>query len=289
LSKASQIDTAIYYYRRYLALRPDDANANFSLSGLYYNLSQKDTIKGLPPAPVVVQLTDSAALKAWSFRRDSMQAVLRAAHSESAFVYVDKSIRLGFSREDVYDFYVKIAQASKKRAASVTALQKALQNNPRDAQKWALLGAVYADSGVMAADTVITKISIESYKQACALDSTMRRRCYAWIASQYYKQITVIDPKAVSAYMNRAFAYGNGKGDWPSALADMQSAISADTLNTAPRIWLMQYNYGQKKYDTAYEMTRTILKIDPENKPAREVKKAIEDLREAIKKAKEEE
>ena len=137
-------------------------------------------------------------------------------------MYVGKAIRLGFSREDIYDFYVKVAQAANKRGASITALRTVLANDPKDALRWALLGQIYADSAIAKAvvvDTAALRQSIDCYKQATTLDSTMRRRTYAWIAAQYYKQkqydssivyytkVIEIDPKSASAYVNRGYAY----------------------------------------------------------------------------------
>jgi hypothetical protein len=88
--------------------------------------------------------------------------------------------------------------------------------------------------------------------------------------------------------MNRAYANAYGKNDWPGALVDVQNAISADTMNTFPRVFLMKYDYGEKKYDAAYTTANAILRIDPNNADARTVKQNIDAMRAAIKKAQEE-
>jgi tetratricopeptide (TPR) repeat protein len=280
LFKSSEPDSAIYYYRRYLGVKPDDANINFALSGLYYNLSQRAEARNPAPAP---DTKDTLALKKWTFTRDSLTAVLRAAHSESAFVFVGNAIRLGFSREDVYDFYIKVAQAAHKRAASITALRAFLEINARDAIKWALLGQVYADSGDIAQ-------SLVCYKEACALDSTMRRRVYAWVAQQYYKQkqydssivyytkVTEIDPKAASAFFSRGYAYLQ-KGLRAQGVADLEKGLALDAKQVSPRVYLMTLYYQDKEYNQAYDLAKAILEIAPDNDQARAIKKNIDIMR----------
>ncbi|MEO0109134.1 MAG: tetratricopeptide repeat protein, partial [candidate division WOR-3 bacterium] len=279
LCKSNQIDSAIHYYRQYLGLRPDDANANFALSGLYYNLSQTDTARNVPPAPTA----DTAALRLWQQERAAQTLALRAAHSESAFVYVGKAISLGFSREDVYDFYVKVAIAARKRHASVIALQTFIERNPEDAQKLALLGAVLADSGDVVG-------AISSYKQAAAIDSAMRRRAFAWIAQQYYRQkqydsaiayysqVIQIDPKAASAYLSRGYAYLQ-KQARTQGIADLEKGLELDPKKIEPRVYLMTLLYQDKEYNRAYEHARSVLELDPNNETARTVKKNIELMR----------
>jgi superkiller protein 3 len=314
LLKSSQPDSAIHYYRKYLELMPDDATANFNLSGLYYNMSQKDyatlklpsnpaesleivikvagneyTLMKLPP----VKPTDSLTAKAYQLRRDSINASYRATYSESAFVYVGKAIKLGFSREDIYDFYVKIAQAANKRGASITALKTVLENNPKNALNWALLGQVYADSAVVKGvvlDTAAMRQSISCYKQATAIDSTMRRRTYAWIASQYYKQkqfdssivyytkVIEIDPKAASAYYSRGYAYVQ-KGARGQGIADLQKGMALETKQLAPRVYLLSMYWEDKEYNLAYDLAKAVLEIDPANENAKAIKKNIEYIR----------
>ena len=280
LFKSAEPDSAIYYYRRYLAAKPDDANVNFALSGLYYNLSQRAEPQNLPPAP---DPKDSMAVKKWNATRDSLTAVLRAAHSESAFVFVGNAIRLGFGREDVYDFYIKVAQAAHKRAASIVALRAFLDINARDPIKWALLGQVYADSGDVPQ-------SINCYKEACALDSTMQRRVYAWIAQQYYRQkqydsaivyypkVTVLDPKAASAYFSRGYAYIQ-KGMRSQGMSDLEKGLTLDAKNVAPRVYLMTLYYQDKDYNQAYELAKAVLEIAPDNEQAKAIKKNIDIMR----------
>jgi len=290
LFKSSYPDSAVYFYRKYLELLPDDATANFNLSGLYYNQSQKEPT-GLPPKP---DTKDTVVLKAYARTHDSLVGLYRAAESESAFVYVGKAIKLGFSREDIYDFYVKIAQAANKRGASITALRTVLANNPKDALKWALLGQIYADSAIVKSvvvDTSSMRQSIDCYKQATALDSTMRRRTYAWIASQYYKQkqydssivyntrVIEIDPKSASAYVNRGYAYIFGKSDKVKGFADLERALSIDPKRGELRVLMMKLAYADKDYNQAYDLAKTVLEIDPANEDAKAIKKNIDLIR----------
>jgi tetratricopeptide (TPR) repeat protein len=290
LLKSTAPDSAIAYYRRYLELMPDDAIANFNVSGLYYNRSQKEP-PGLPPKP---DTKDTLVLKAYNRTRDSLVAPYRAALSESAFVYVGKAIKLGFSREDIYDFYVKIAQAANKRGGSITALRTVLDNNPKDALKWALLGQVYADSAVVkgvVVDTAAMRQSISCYKQASTIDSTMRRRTYAWIASQYYKQkqydssiaynsrVIELDPKSASAYVNRGYAYIFGKSDKSRGFADLEKALSIDPKRGELRVLMMKLAYADKDYNLAFDLAKVILENDPANEDARAIKKNVELIR----------
>jgi len=290
LLKSSAPDSAIAYYRKYLELVPDDAIASFNLSGLYYNRSQKEPVD-LPPKP---DTTDTLALKSYNRTRDSLVAIHRAALSESAFVYVGRAIKLGFSREDIYDFYVKIAQAANKRGASITALRTVLDNNPKDALKLALLGQVYADSAVVkgvVVDTAAMRQSISCYKQASTIDSTMRRRTYAWIASQYYKQkqydssitynsrVIELDPKSASAYVNRGYAYIFGKDDRVKGFADLEKALSIDPKRGELRVLMMGLAYKYKDYDQAYDLAKLVLESDPSNGDARAIKKNVELIR----------
>jgi tetratricopeptide (TPR) repeat protein len=314
LLKSSQPDSAIHYYRKYLELVPDDATANFNLSGLYYNMSQKDyaTLK-LPPNPaesleIIIKVagneytlmklppvkpTDSLTVKAYQLRRDSVNASYRATYSESAFVYVGKAIKLGFSREDIYDFYVKIAQAANKRGASITALRTVLENNPKNALNWALLGQVYADSAVVKGvviDTAAMRQSISCYKQATAIDSTMRRRTYAWIASQYYKQkqydsavayytkVITIDPKSASAYINRGYAYFQLQQK-SLGVADLEKSAALDPKGIPARIYLMVTYWQDKQYDQAYDLAKAVLELDPTNEQAKAIRKNVEAIR----------
>lgn len=290
LFKSSYPDSALYYYRKYLELLPDDATANFNLSGLYYNQSQKEPA-GLAPKP---DTKDTVVLKAYTKTRDSLVALYRAAESESAFVYVGKAIKLGFSREDIYDFYVKIAQAANKRGASITALRTVLANNPKDALKWALLGQIYADSAIVktvVVDTSALRQSIDCYKQATALDSTMRRRTYAWIASQYYKQkqydssivynthVIELDPKSASAYVNRGYAWIFGKSDKVKGFADLEKALTIDPKRGELRVLMMKLAYADKDYNQAYDLAKMVLESDPANEDAKAIKKNIEYIR----------
>ena len=233
-------------------------------------------------------------MKAYNRTRDSLVAIYRAALSESAFVYVGKAIRLGFSREDIYDFYVKIAQAANKRGASITALRTVLANNPKDALKWALLGQIYADSAVVKGvviDTAAMRQSISCYKQASTIDSTMRRRTYAWIASQYYKQkqydssiaynsrVIELDPKAASAYVNRGYAWIFGKSDKVKGFADLEKALTIDPKRGELRVLLMKLAYADKDYNQAYDLAKTVIESDPSNEDAKAIKKNIELIR----------
>jgi protein O-GlcNAc transferase len=289
LFKSSAPDSAIYYYRKYLELQPEDATANFNLSGLYYNQSQKEPAD-LPPKP---DTKDTVVLKAYANTHDSLVALHHAAESESAFVYVGKAIRLGFSREDIYDFYVKVAQAANKRGASITALRTVLANDPKDALKWALLGQIYADSAITKAvvvDTAALRQSIDCYKQATTLDSTMRRRTYAWIGAQYYKQkqydsaiayytrVITLDAKSASAYTNRGYAYlqiqQKGLG-----VADLEKGLVLDPKMISVRVYLMAIYYQDKQYDEAYDHAKAILEIDPNNEQAKAIKKNIDLIR----------
>jgi tetratricopeptide (TPR) repeat protein len=291
LFKSSSPDSAVYYYRKYLELLPDDATANFNLSGLYYNQSQKEPTD-LAPKP---DTKDTLVLKAYTKTHDSLVAIYRAGESESAFVYVGKAIKFGFSREDIYDFYVKIAQAANKRGASITALRTVLANNPKDALKWALLGQIYADSAIakggVVVDTAALRQSIECYKQATVLDSTMRRRTYAWIASQYYKQkqydssivynthVIEIDPKSASAYVNRGYAYIFGKSDKVKGFADLEQALTIDPKRGEIRVLMMSLAYRDKDYNQAYDLAKTVLESDPSNEDAKAIKKNIDLIR----------
>jgi tetratricopeptide (TPR) repeat protein len=316
LLKSSMVDSAIFFYRQYLLLAPDDANANFSLSGLFYNQSQRDTIpnrsgSGHVPSgkdttflPLPANPSDTVAVKRYKFQKDSLTLVRRAAHSESAFVYVGNAIRLGFGREDVYDFYINVAQAARKRTASITALKAFIDKNPRDAQKWALLGQVQADSAVAgggAIDTAMMRQSIGSYKEAAALDSMMRRRSFSWIAQQYYKEKQydsaivyynkVIEGDTIrirsgsghvpsgSVYINRAYAFIFGKSDKPRGIADIRKAISIEPKRIDWRVFLMKLCYGDKVFDAAYDEAKSILEIDGSNEDAKTVKKNIEIMR----------
>jgi superkiller protein 3 len=293
LSKSTQMDTAIHYYRRYLMLRPDDATANFNLSGLFYNLSQKDTVKprDLPPKPADPK--DTVALKNYDRQKDSLLARIRADHSESAFVYVGNAIRLGFGREDIYDFYLNVAQAAHQRAASITALRTFIESNPKDALKWALLGSVYADSGDVGQ-------AITCYKEASGLDSTLRRRSFAWIAQQYYKQkqydsaiayytkVIEIDPKAASAYFSRGYAYLQIQAR-VQGVADLEKGLSLDPKKIDPQVYLMTLYYQDKEYNRAYEMAKAILELSPGNEQAKAIKTNIEIMRAPKKKPQDEE
>jgi len=290
LFKSSQPDSAIYFYRRYLELVPDDATTDFNLSGMYYNRSQKEPA-GLPLKP---DTRDTLVLKAYGKTRDSLVALYRAALSESAFVYVGNAIKNGFSREDIYDFYVAVAQAANKRGPSITALKLVLDNNPNDAMKWALLGQIYADSAVVkgvVVDTAAMRQSISCYKQASAIDSTMRRRTYAWIASQYYKQkqydssiayntrVIEIDPKSASAYVNRGYAYIFGKSDRTRGFADLERALTIDPKRGELRGLMMKLAYADKDYNQAYDLAKQILEGDPSNEDAKVIKKNIDLIR----------
>jgi tetratricopeptide (TPR) repeat protein len=133
--------------------------------------------------------------------------------------------------------------------------------------------------------------SISCYKQATAIDSTMRRRTYAWIASQYYKQkqydssivyntrVIEIDPKSASAYVNRGYAYIFGKSDRPKGFADLEKALSIDPKRTELRVLMMKLAYADKDYNQSYELAKQVLESDPSNEDARAIKKNIELIR----------
>jgi tetratricopeptide (TPR) repeat protein len=290
LFKVTQPDSAIAYYGMYLRLQPEDANVNFALSGIYYQLSQK-ALANLP-APADTQ--DTLAMKQYVRARDSANAFRRAANSESAFVYVGNAIKYGFNREDIYDFFVSVAQAAHNRSAAITALNAFIAKNPNDAIKIALLGQVLADSAVVkntVMDTAVLRRSIEAYKQACTIDSSFRRRVFPWIAKQYYNQkqydssityytrVIQIDPKAASAYINRGYGYIYGKNDKARGIADLQAAIAIDPRRVDMRVFVMKLYYGDKEYNDAYDAAKAVLDIAPDNEDAKAVKKNIEIMR----------
>lgn len=316
LYKSTQPESAILLYREYLTRRPENATANFNVSGLYYKLSQQDrtalkrgaegdsvslVVRDNGGERVLVRLSptfteDSLARKRVIWLRDSVNFEPQATASESAFVYVGKAIQLGYDREDIYDFYVSVAVAARKRAAAAIAVRLTLEKKPNDARLWALLGQVLADSATLAGnriDDVVMTDAIHCFKKTCEFDtnSLTRRRTYAWMASQYYKQkqydsaitynskVLEIDPKAASAWMNIAYAKIYGKQDKAGGLAAVDKAIQLEPRRVDFRVFLMKTLYNDKEYDAAYRTARDILELAPDNDDAKAVKSNIDIMR----------
>lgn len=251
-------DSAADYYRRYLAVAPDDASVNFNFSGLFYAQSRNDTAH-------------------------------RVIYSDSAMVYVKKAIDLGFNEdiERVYGYYVDVARAARNRAGSITALQTYLQNHPNDGYKWALLGNIWADSGNV-------QQAIASFKMAAGYDTTLARRTLVWIAQQYYKQarydsciayytkVIAIDPKAASAYINRAYAYVKS-GNQTQAVNDLEQGTNLDPKNVKAKVYMLSLKmssaYNDKDYNAALDYAKQILDLDPGNAAATSVEKGVEAIR----------
>jgi hypothetical protein len=62
-----------------------------------------------------------------------------------------------------------------------------------------------------------------------------------------------------------------------------------DPNQVFPRVFLMNYRYGEKDWDNAYRIAREILEIAPDNQSARDVKNNIDAMRAALKRKAEEE